>query len=253
MEITILPDPVQCGHAAAVFGASLLRETIAERGEANLVVATGASQFEMIEALVRQPDVAWDRVTAFHLDEYVGIPVSHPASFRRYLWERFHRKLPLPLKAFHYIGGDGDPRQECLRLGELIRGRLLDVCFAGIGENGHLAFNDPPADFETDEPYLVVSLDEKCRRQQFNEGWFPSINLVPQQAISMSINCIIKSRAIIITVPDERKARAVRDSIEGPVSNKVPASILQKHSCTNVFLDAASSALLSSLPVTHSK
>jgi glucosamine-6-phosphate deaminase len=244
LKTIISPDRIANGAAAAALGASLIRETIKARGAANIIVATGASQFEMLNALVEEKNIAWDRVTAFHLDEYVGLPITHPASFRAYLWERFHRRLPLPLRALHYISGEGDPAKECERVGALIKQHPIDVCFAGVGENAHLAFNDPPADFTTKQPYLVVNLDEACRRQQFGEGWFPSLDAVPSQAISMSIQQILASRTIIITAPDQRKAAAVRDSLEGAVTNKVPSSILQRHADTHVFLDPASASLL---------
>ena len=182
---------------------------MAERGGANIVVATGASQFSVLAALGAALGVDWSKVVGFHLDEYIGIAVTHPASFRRYLKERFVERVPL--KEFHYVEGDGaDPEVECERLGQLIGGREIDVAFIGIGENGHLAFNDPPADFETREPYQVVELDEACRRQQLGEGWFASLEDVPRRAISMSIQQILKSRAIVCSVPDERKAKAVR-------------------------------------------
>jgi len=244
LKTIISPDRIANGAAAAALGASLIRETIKARGAAHIIVATGASQFEMLNALVEEKNIAWDRVTAFHLDEYVGLPITHPASFRAYLWERFHRRLPLPLRALHYISGEGDPAKECERVGALIKQHPIDVCFAGVGENAHLAFNDPPADFTTKQPYLVVNLDEACRRQQFGEGWFPSLDAVPSQAISMSIQQILASRTIIITAPDQRKAAAVRDSLEGAVTNKVPSSILQRHADTHVFLDPASASLL---------
>ena len=223
----------------------MIRTAIQRHGSAAIIVATGASQFEILEALVSAPDIAWDRVTAFHLDEYVSLPITHPASFRRYLWLRFQQKLPLPLKAFHYISGEGDVAKECARLGALITQNPIDVCFAGIGENAHLAFNDPPADFAIEQPYLVVNLDEPCRRQQLGEGWFSTLAAVPAQAISMSVKQIMKSRSIIATVPDERKARAVRDSVEGSVNPMVPSSILQQHSDTHLYLDRSSASLLS--------
>lgn len=244
MKTTIFPDRARAGQAAAARGADGIRQALAARGHANIIVATGASQFELLDGLVQEADIAWERVTAFHLDEYVGIGVTHPASFRAYLWKRFHQRLPRPLQAFHYLSGEDDPQAECARVGALILEHPIDVCFAGIGENGHLAFNDPPADFDTDEPYLVVSLDEACRRQQLGEGWFKTFEEVPARAISMSVRQIMKSRAIIITAPDERKAKAVRDAIEGPVTNKVPSSILQQHPDTHVYLDPASSSLL---------
>lgn len=245
MQTTISSDRKINGQAAAKLGADLIRKTIAARGEANVIVATGASQFEMLEALLLEKDIAWDKITFFHLDEYVGLPISHPASFRQYLWERFQSKLPHPARAFHYVCGEDDAEAECVRLGEVIAKHPIDVCFAGIGENSHLAFNDPPADFDTEKAYLVVNLDEACRRQQLGEGWFKTLDDVPKQAISMSIKQIMKSKSIIITAPDERKAKAVRDSAEGPVTNLVPSSILQQHADTYLFLDPASASLLS--------
>jgi glucosamine-6-phosphate deaminase len=232
------------GLAAAEAGANLIRQALAARGEATIIVATGASQFEMLAALVEQPDIAWHRVTAFHLDEYVGLPLDHPASFRKYLWERFVSRLPLPLASFHYLNGESDAVAECGRVGALIAAKSIDVAFVGIGENGHLAFNDPPADFSTEQPYLIVELDEACRRQQLGEGWFPTLEAVPTQAISMSIRQILKSRALIVTVPDERKAVAVQACLLGPVSNLAPASILQTHGNVTVFLDTPAASLL---------
>jgi glucosamine-6-phosphate deaminase len=248
LKVQLFSDRPHAGAAAATFGAERMRVALRERGEANIIVATGASQFEMLEVLVLEPGIAWERVTAFHLDEYVGLPVTHPASFRAYLWERFHRRLPQPLRAFHYIAADSNPQQECARLGQLIAQHPIDVCFAGVGENGHLAFNDPPADFTTEQPYLVVNLDDACRRQQLGEGWFPDFNAVPKQAISMSVRQILKSRTLVITVPDQRKARAVRDTLEGPVTNTVPASILRQHADAHVFLDPPAASLLRSPP-----
>ena len=244
MDIKILPDKAQMGKAAATAGAEHIRRAIADRGEANIIVATGASQFEMLGELVQQPGITWNRVTGFHLDEYVGLAIDHPASFRGYLWQRFVSKLPLPLRAFHFLNGEDDPRSECRRVGDIIRSRSIDVAFVGIGENGHLAFNDPPADFDTEEPYLVVQLDDACRRQQLGEGWFPTFDDVPKQAISMSVRQIMKSAAIICTVPDERKAEAVRNSVEGEVTPQVPASILQRHDRCTLYLDRPAASLL---------
>lgn len=234
------------GETAAASGAATIREAIQSRGAANIIVATGASQFEVLAALVKEPGIAWNTVTAFHLDEYVGVPLTHPASFRKYLRERFVSRLPLPLAAFHYVDGEGDPLAECGRLGEIIARHPIDLAFVGIGENGHLAFNDPPADFETEAPYLVVDLDEDCRRQQMGEGWFASLEEVPRQAISMSIRQIMKSRHIICSVPDGRKAKAVKACVEGPVSPRAPASILREHPNATVYLDADSASLLQS-------
>jgi glucosamine-6-phosphate deaminase len=244
MDVKIMPDKASMGKAAASAGAEHIRRALTERGRANIIVATGASQFEMLAALVAEPGINWNHVTGFHLDEYVGLPVSHPASFRGYLWQRFVSKLPLPPRAFHFLDGERDPKAECQRVAEIIRRHPIDVAFVGIGENGHLAFNDPPADFETEEPYLAVQLDDACRRQQLGEGWFPTFDDVPKQAISMSVRQIMKSRAIICTVPDERKAQAVRNSVEGEVSPKTPASILQKHNHCTLYLDIAAASQL---------
>jgi len=244
LKLDIAPNRKTSGLAAAKHAAKLLRQTLKEKGSASIIVATGASQFDTLEAFLQEPDIAWENVTAFHLDEYVGIAITHPASFRKYLWERFHQKLPLPLKAFHYIDGTGDAQAECKRLGNIIAQHPIDICFAGIGENSHLAFNDPPADFQTEAPYLVVNLDEACRRQQLGEGWFPNLDAVPKQAISMSIRQIMKSKTLIITVPDERKAAAVQKTVEGPVTPMVPASIMQQHADVTLYLDAPAASLL---------
>jgi len=244
MKTVIAQNKQELGREAARAGAQLIRNCISARNQANIIIATGASQFEVLGALVREPQVPWDKVTAFHLDEYVGMPFTHPASFRKYLWERFHRLLPLPLRHFHYIDGEADPQRECARVGNAIRELGIDVAFVGIGENGHLAFNDPPADFDTEEPYLVVDLDEACRRQQLGEGWFAALADVPGRAISMSCRQIMKSAHIICSVPDKRKARAVRDTLEGPVTPQVPASILQQHAHATIYLDSDSASSL---------
>lgn len=244
MNVIVESDAAAMGRRAAALGADAIRSALRARGEAAIVVATGASQFEVLRALVEEPDIAWNRVTAFHLDEYVGLPLAHPASFRRYLWERFVRRLPLPLAAFHYIDGETDPAKECARLSSLIQRHAIDVAFVGIGENGHLAFNDPPADFETTSSYLTVSLDEACRRQQLGEGWFPTLEAVPTRAISMSCRQILKSRLIVCSAPDQRKAKAVAATVQGPVTPAVPASILQTHGRVELLLDRGAASLL---------
>jgi glucosamine-6-phosphate deaminase len=243
METAILKTGDEASAAAAQHAASVINAAIAERGEANIILATGASQFAMLASLVTM-DVDWSKVTAFHLDEYIGLPLSHPASFRKYLRERFEHKVS-GLKHFHYIDGENpDPVAECRRVGALIRSLTIHVACVGIGENGHLAFNDPPADFETAEPYLVVSLDEACRRQQLGEGWFATLDDVPRQAISMSIRQIMKSQAIVCTVLDQRKAVAVRNTLRGPLTNLVPASMLQEHPDCAMYMDEAAASLL---------
>jgi len=242
MEITISSSKQELGKKAAQTGANLIRKAIEANGKANIIVATGASQFEMLAELV-QEDINWSVVTAFHLDEYIGVSDVHPASFRKYLKERFVNLVDL--KEFNYVNGDtGNPEEECARLGKIIAQHPIDVAFVGIGENSHLAFNDPPADFETEQAYLVVNLDEACRRQQMGEGWFATFDDVPQQAISMGIRQIMKSKAIICSVPDGRKAWAVKHTVNGPVTNQIPASIMQQHQATWLFLDTQSASML---------
>ncbi len=241
MNISVSKSKPALGLLAAQKGASFIRKALLERGNANIIVATGASQFEMLSELVRQ-EIDWTKVTAFHLDEYIGIPDTHPASFRKYLKERFASLVPL--KEFNYVNADTDPYGECTRLGQKIREFPIDVAFIGIGENGHIAFNDPPADFDTEEPYLVVNLDEACRRQQLGEGWFPTLEDVPEQAISMSVKQIMKSATIICTVPDERKAEAVFHTLNDPVSPMCPATILREHPEAYLFLDEAAASKL---------
>jgi glucosamine-6-phosphate deaminase len=243
MEVQVFDSKQELGRAAAARAAAIIRQAVADRGQAYLIAATGASQFEFLDALTQQPGIDWGSTTFFHLDEYVGLPETHPASFRRYLKERIVKRVRPG--AFHFVEGDApDPAAECRRLGELISRHTVDAAFVGIGENGHLAFNDPPADFATEAPYIVVELDEACRRQQIGEGWFRALAEVPRQAISMSIRQILKARNILCVVPDRRKAQAVRDCLELESSPWHPASILQQHQATSVFLDRDSASLL---------
>ena len=243
MDVRIFDTKMDLGNAAAERAAAAVGEAIARNGEARVIAATGASQFEFLDALTAAPGVEWGRVEMFHLDEYVGISDTHPASFRRYLRERIVEKVHP--RAFHFLAGDAaDPVAECRRVGALLARTPIDAAFVGIGENGHLAFNDPPADFETEEPYLVVGLDDACRRQQLGEGWFATLDDVPRRAISMSIRQILKAREILCVVPDARKAKAVRDCLEGEVTPAHPSSILQTHPATTVYLDRESAALL---------
>ncbi len=244
MDIIVTNGTKELGKAAGATAAPLIRQAIAEKGTANIILATGTSQFETLNHLTSEDDIDWSKVVMFHLDEYIGLSVTHPASFRKYLKERFIEKVP-SLKAAHLINGEEDANAECKRLGDLINNHPIDVALVGIGENGHLAFNDPPADFETEEPYIIVELDESCRQQQLGEGWFQTLEDVPKQAISMSIKQILKSKYIICSVPDNRKATAVKNSLEQQVSNLYPASILQLHRNCIYFLDKSSACLLS--------
>ena len=244
MNIKITDNPVELGKVSAAAAIEGIINAIKEKGQANVILATGASQFETLKNLVEDTTIDWSKVVMFHLDEYIGLPETAPASFRKYLKERF-LNLVSPLKASYLVNGETDPEEECERLNQIITDHPIDVAFVGIGENGHLAFNDPPADFDTVSPYIVVDLDEKCRLQQFNEGWFPSLAEVPKKAISMSIKQICISKMIICSVPDSRKAEAVKNTLENKVSNNDPASILQTHANCLFILDKSSASLLS--------
>ena len=242
MRTILTTNPAQMGAWVAKHAASDLRQAISDKGKANLVVATGASQFEVLKHLVNAPDIDWSKVTGFHLDEYVGLSSDHGASFCGYLKERFVDHVDLA--RFHYLQGDADPHSVIREVGDLVSASQIDLALVGIGENGHLAFNDPPADFETEDPYLVVELDEPCRLQQVGEGWFESLETVPTHAISMSVRQILKAAKIYCSVPDERKAEAVRATLQDAISPTIPASILRDHpDATLVIDDAAASKL----------
>ena len=244
MLIKIFPDKKSLGQAAAKQAATAIRRAIHDRGSVRVVAATGASQFEFLDALVIEPDIDWARVELFHLDEYIGLPITHPASFRNYLLQRLVHKTGI--NRFHSLDGNANPTEIVDRVGRALASAPIDIEFLGIGENGHLAFNDPPADFETEEPYLIVNLDEACRRQQVGEAWFADIAQVPRQAISTSVKQILKAKEIVVVVPDTRKAQAVKACFEGEISPMAPASILRNHPNATVYLDENSSALLSS-------
>jgi glucosamine-6-phosphate deaminase len=246
MVIKCFNDKREMAKVAAEQAAAILRQAIQEQGKARIIAATGAAQFEFLEALTGLPEIDWKRVEMFHLDEYIGLPASHPASFCRFLQERLIQKTGIT-KHF-LLNGEQDPAEVIRRAGQALRAAPVDVAFVGIGENGHLAFNDPPADFETEEPYIVVALDEACRRQQLGEGWFATLADVPQRAISMSVRQILKAKKILCFVPDARKAKAVKACFDGEISPLAPASILRTHADTTVYLDQHSAVLLN--PVT---
>jgi glucosamine-6-phosphate deaminase len=245
MVLKVFNDKSSLGKAAAQKAAATIRGAIRDRGEARVIAATGTSQFEFLAALTESPDIDWGRVEVFHLDEYIGLPATHPASFRKILLERLVNKTGIA--KFHPLDGDARDVSEVIRqVGKALASAPVDIAFVGVGENGHLAFNDPPADFETEEPYLIVNLDEACRRQQVGEGWFGDISEVPKQAVSMSIRQILKAKEILAIVPESRKALAVKTSFESEISSMAPASILRTHANANVYLDKDSASLLSS-------
>ena len=242
MQVNVLPSKPVSGAAAAKHAAKSLQAALAKSETARIIAATGASQLDFLQFLTATPGIDWPRVEMFHLDEYIGLPVDHPASFRKYLMERFVRKTGI--RRYHLLDGEQDPTEVVRAVGKELASAPIDIAFVGIGENGHLAFNDPPADFETEEPYLIVELDQACRTQQVNEGWFNSIPEVPARAISMSVKQILKSREIIAVVPGAQKARAVKACLEGEISPLAPASILRTHPNTTIYLDTESASLL---------
>jgi len=232
------------GQAAAEQAAAAIRRAIADRGQARIIAATGTSQAAFLNALTKTNDIPWAKVEAFHLDEYIGLPITHPASFRKILLEQLMRKAGIV--NYHLLDGDApDPDEVVRRVGKQLASSPVDVAFLGIGENGHIAFNDPPADFATEDPYILVELDEVCRRQQVGEGWFADISQVPKQAISMSVRQILKAKELVAVVPETRKAQAVKACLESPISPMAPGSILRTHPNATVYLDRDSAALLS--------
>ena len=227
MKIVISKTADELGRRAAEKSASLIRAAI---------VATGASQFETLKYLV-QEDIDWKKVEMFHLDEYVDLPITHPASFRKYLKERFVDKTGV--EKVHFVDGT---REGIERLTKEIRLAPIDVGLIGIGRNSHIAFNDPPADFDTREAYIIVNLDEACRNQQVAEGWFAGFDDVPKQAVSMSVWQIMQCKAIVSAVPHAEKAWAVAAALKNELTPKVPATMLKTHPDFNLYVDAASYA-----------
>ncbi len=242
MQIQVYPNRAEMSAAAAARATTLLRDAIATKGQARIIAATGAAQFTFLETLTATPGIDWSKVEMFHLDEYIGLPIDHPASFRKFLLDRLINKTGMG--RYHLLDGEADPQSVCENMSREIASAPIDVAFVGIGENGHLAFNDPPADFTTQQPYIIVALDEACRKQQVGEGWFPNLDAVPTHALSMSCQHVLKSREILAIVPDTRKAEAVRACVTGPVNPMAPASILQTHPNTTLYLDVSSASLL---------
>ena len=249
MEIVIGTDKNDMGRKAADAAAAKICAAIVARGGARVVFASAASQFEFLEALLAHREIDWSKVHGFHLDEYVGLPADHPASFRRFLRERLLAKLPCAPAGFTFVGGDApDPAAECARLEAAIREAPVDLACIGIGENGHVAFNDPPADFETKAAYAVVALDEVCRRQQVGEGWYPNLDAVPTHAYSMTVPQILAARSIVCVVPDARKADAVAAAVDGPLTPLCPSSVLRTHPDCTLYLDPPAAAKLRTEP-----
>ena len=244
MLLKVFKDKSSLGQAAAEQAASAIRRAISERGRARIIAATAASQLEFLSALTNAKDINWTKVEAFHLDEYIGLPMTHPGSFRKMLTEQLVKKTGIT--HYHLLEGDArNPAAAIREVGKQLASAPIDIAFLGIGENGHIAFNDPPADFNTEEPYIIVNLDEACRQQQVGEAWFADISQVPKQAISMSARQILKAKEILAVVPDKRKALAVKACFEGEISPMAPASILRRHPNATIYLDWNSAALLS--------
>ena len=243
MLIKVFKDKTTLGRAAADQAATAIRRAVSERGQARIIAATAASQLEFLDALTQAPDIEWSKVEAFHLDEYIGLPITHPGSFRKMLLEQLVNKTGI--RRYHLLAGDAaDPAAVLRETSAQLASAPIDIAFLGIGENGHIAFNDPPADFDTEEPYIIVNLDEACRQQQVGEAWFRDISQVPERAISMSAKQILKAKEILAVVPDQRKAQAVKASVEGEISPMAPASILRRHPNATLYLDTHSASLL---------
>jgi len=243
MRIRVLKGRNALGKAAAEQGAAAMQRAIRETGRARIIGASAASQFEFLEELTSTPGIDWKKVELFHLDEYIGLPKIHPASFCKFLQDRLISKTGIV--TYHFLDGEKDPAEVIRQTNEAIRAAPIDVAFVGIGENGHLAFNDPPADFETEEPYIVVNPDRVCRQQQVGEGWFKNHEAVPTQAISMSVKQVLKSKEILAVVPGPKKAEAIKACFDGSISPMAPSSILRRHTNATIYLDRESAALLS--------
>jgi glucosamine-6-phosphate deaminase len=243
MLIKVFNDRVALGQAAAEQAAAAIRRAIAQLDHARIIAATAASQLEFLDFLTKAPGIDWSKVEAFHLDEYIGLPASHPGSFRKMLVEQLVQKTGIA--NYHLLDGDAaDPLEVVQRVGQRLASQPVDIAFLGIGENGHVAFNDPPADFRIEDPYIIVDLDEACRQQQVGEAWFADISQVPKRAISMSVRQILKAREILAVVPGPRKAKAVKACFEGEVGPMAPASILRTHPNVTIYLDRNSASLL---------
>ena len=250
MRIKVFADKSSTSRAAAEQAAGAIRRAIAARRHARIVAATAASQTDFLDALSRATDIDWAKVEIFHLDEYVGLPITHPGSFRKMLLEQLIAKTGAT--NYHLLEGDAaDPAEVARGVSRMMAAEPVDIAFLGIGENGHNAFNDPPADFSVEEPYIIVELNEACRQQQVGEAWFSNISQVPRQAISMSVRQILKAKEILAVVPDTRKAQAVKLCFEGEIGPNAPASILRTHPNATIYLDTTSASLLNAATLTR--
>lgn len=246
MLLKVFSDRSSLSRAAAEQATNAIRSAIGKQGYARIVAATAASQIEFLDALTAMPAVDWSKVEAFHLDEYIGLPVTHPGSFRKMLLEQLIQKTGV--SKYHLLDGDsGDPAEVARRTSKALASSPVDIAFLGIGENGHLAFNDPPADFEVEDPYIIVDLDEACRQQQVGEAWFSDISQVPKRALSMSVRQVLKAKEILAVVPDERKAPAIKACFAGAVTPMAPASVLLRHPNATIYLDKNSASMLPGL------
>jgi glucosamine-6-phosphate deaminase len=244
LTVLVFDDVDALAKAAAAEGAQVVRDALAARGAANVMLATGNSQLRFLAELVTYTDIDWSRVTAFHMDEYVDLAPTHSASFQRYMRERV--AAVLPFREFNYLSGDtGAAQAEADRYASLLRSHPLDLCCCGIGENGHLAFNDPPvADFDDPADVKIVALEPASRRQQVAEGHFATVDDVPTHAITVTIPALLRAERVLAIVPESRKAVPVRDALEGPITTACPASYLRHQPHAILYLDAESASLL---------
>lgn len=241
MKVVVSENLKELGKIAAAQVGNCLHGAISKNGSARMVVSTGASQFALLEAMA-DLDLPWDKVDIFHLDEYIGIGDDHKASFCGYIQERIEKMLRP--RSIHYISGKGNPQETIKKVSDAISQSPVDLGLIGIGENAHIAFNDPPADFSCEDPYIVVNLTPECKMQQVGEGWFPTQDDVPKQAITMSVQQILKCKTIISFVPYKVKAKAAFDTLTNDTTNKIPATILKEHADCTVYLDGDSASLL---------
>ena len=239
MKIEIFENSIELGKVAATQCAAIINDAIARQGKARIVLSTGMSQFDTITALT-EVDIDWSKVEMFHLDEYIGLPESHPASFRKYLKERFLNRVNI--KQAFLVDGENDPQKVIAFLSDEIHKEPVDLGLIGIGENAHIAFNDPPADFETKDAFICVTLNDTCKQQQVGEGWFATLDDVPKQAISMSVYQIMQCRQIVSCVPFAVKAKAIKDTLGNELTNMVPATMLKQHPHCTLYLDKESAS-----------